>query len=409
VIREASLETRCCIAGGGPAGILTGYLLARAGVDVVVLEKHADFFRDFRGDTVHPSTLRILDELGLLDAFLKVPHNEVHELRARFGETSVPMADFGHVPGRCKFLVLMPQWDFLNFIAEQAKQFPAFKLMMNAEATDLIRSDGRISGVSVRTQEGTLAVSADFVIAADGRSSVLRERAGLKILDLGAPIDVLWMRLSRHPSDPNQAFGSIGPGGLLVTIDRGDYFQCALLIRKGGYDEVRTRGLERLGAEITALAPFLSDRVAELQSWDQIKLLSVTVDRLKCWFLPGLLCIGDAAHAMSPVGGVGINLAIQDAVAAANALAEPLQRGNVETRVLEGVQRRRELPTKIIQSVQVFIQNRILSAVLAGRGPSKPPAIVRLFGAVPFLRRIPAYVIGIGFRSEHVRTPSAGS
>ena len=401
---EESLKTDCCIAGGGPAGIMAGYLLARAGVDVVVLEKHADFFRDFRGDTIHPSTLRVVDELGLLDEFLKVPHNEIRELSARFGDTALKLADFRHVPGRCKFMMLMPQWDFLNFMAEHGRALPTFHLMMNAEATDLIRGNGRIVGVTAQTPQGPLNINADLVIAADGRSSKLRELAGLEVLDIGAPIDVLWMRISRKTSDPPQTFGNIAPGGFLVTIDRGDYYQCAFVIHKGGYDEVRARGLEQLRAQLVRLAPFLEDRVGELQSWDQIKMLSVTVDRLKRWFAPGFLCIGDSAHAMSPVGGIGINLAIQDAVAAANALSDPLRRGPVGPELLESVQRRRELPTKLTQKLQVAVQDRVLAPVLEGRLGAKPPLIVRIVGAVPLLRRIPAYVIGIGFRPEHVRS-----
>jgi 2-polyprenyl-6-methoxyphenol hydroxylase-like FAD-dependent oxidoreductase len=403
-VSEEFLTTHCCIAGGGPAGIMAGYLLARAGVDVIVLEKHADFFRDFRGDTIHPSTLRIVDELGLLDDFLKVPHNEIRELSARFGDTVLKLADFRHVPGRCKFLALMPQWDFLNFMAEHARPLATFRLIMNAEATDLIRGNGRIVGVTAQTPQSTLTITADLVIAADGRSSTLRERAGLEVLNIGAPIDVLWMRISRKVSDPPQSFGNLAPGGFLVTIDRGDYYQCAFVIHKGGYDEVRARGLEQLREKIVSLAPFLGDRIGELQSWDQISMLSVSVDRLKRWYAPGLLCIGDAAHAMSPVGGIGINLAIQDAVATANALAEPLRRGPVEPELLESVERRREFPTKLTQWLQVTIQNRVLAPVLAGRMGSAPPLIVRIIGAVPLLRQIPAYVVGIGFRPEHVRS-----
>jgi 2-polyprenyl-6-methoxyphenol hydroxylase-like FAD-dependent oxidoreductase len=403
-VSEEFLTTHCCIAGGGPAGIMAGYLLARAGVDVIVLEKHADFFRDFRGDTIHPSTLRIVDELGLLDDFLKVPHNEIRELSARFGDTVLKLADFRHVPGRCKFLALMPQWDFLNFMAEHARPLATFRLIMNAEATDLIRGNGRIVGVTAQTPQSTLTITADLVIAADGRSSTLRERAGLEVLNIGAPIDVLWMRISRKVSDPPQSFGNIAPGGFLVTIDRGDYYQCAFVIHKGGYDEVRARGLEQLREKIVSLAPFLGDRIGELQSWDQISMLSVSVDRLKRWYAPGLLCIGDAAHAMSPVGGIGINLAIQDAVATANALAEPLRRGPVEPELLESVERRREFPTKLTQWLQVTIQNRVLAPVLAGRMGSAPPLIVRIIGTVPLLRQIPAYVVGIGFRPEHVRS-----
>jgi len=405
-VSEEFLETHCCIAGGGPAGLVAGYLLARAGIDVIVLEKHADFFRDFRGDTIHPSTLRIVDELGLLDDFLKVPHNEIRQLSARFGETVLQLADFRYVPGRCKFMALMPQWDFLNFMAEHGRPLSTFRLIMNAEATDLIRGNGRIVGVTAKTPQGTLSITADLVIAADGRSSTLRERAGLEVLNIGAPIDVLWMRISRKVSDPPQSFGNIAPGGFLVTIDRGDYYQCAFVIHKGGYDEVRARGLEPLREQLVRLAPFLGDRIGELQSWDQIQMLSVSVDRLKRWFAPGLLCIGDAAHAMSPVGGIGINLAIQDAVATANALAEPLRRGPVEPELLESVQRRRELPTKLTQKLQVAVQDRVLTPVLTGRMGAAPPLILRIISAVPLLQRIPAYVVGIGFRPEHVRSSS---
>ncbi len=386
--------------------MMAGFLLARAGVDVIVLEKHADFFRDFRGDTIHPSTLRIMDELGLLGAFLKLPHTEARVLSARFGDVTVPIADFRHVPGPCKFIALMPQWDFLNFLAEQARTLGPFRLLMEAAATDLIYGDGRIAGVRAQTPQGQLTVSADLVIAADGRHSVLRERAGLTPLTVGVPIDVLWTRLSRRTSDPDQALGSVAPGGFLVLIDRGDYFQCALIIRKGGFAAIEAAGLEALRAQIATLAPFLSDRVGELKAWDQIKLLSVAVDRLKTWHRPGLLCIGDAAHAMSPVGGVGINLAIQDAVATANTLAETLRRGPVERRLLEAVQRRRELPTRLTQTVQVFVQNRVLTRVLAAREKIIPPAIVRVVAALPFVRRIPAYAIGVGLRPERVRTPA---
>ena len=404
--QQNSRQVRCCIAGGGPAGMMAGYLLARAGIDVVVLEKHADFFRDFRGDTIHPSTLGLMDELGLLDDFLKVPHNQVRQISARFGETVIPIADFSHVPGRSKFLVLMPQWDFLNFLAERGRRLPSFRLLMEAEATDLIRKDGQVTGVRVQTPSGPLEVHADLVIAADGRHSVLRERAGLEVLDIGVPIDVLWMRISRLPDDPDQVFGSIAPGGFFVMLARGDYYQCALVIRKGGYDEVRAEGLPKLAERVLRLAPFLGARVDELKSWDQISLLSVTIDRLKTWFVPGLLCIGDAAHAMSPVGGVGINLAIQDAVAAANAAYAPLRTGPVEPSVLASVQRRRELPTKLIQALQVFIQKRVLGPVLAAQGPIRPPALLKVLVAIPPLRWIPAYVIGIGPRPERVRTPA---
>lgn len=399
-----SLEARCCIVGGGPAGVVSGYLLARAGVDVVVLEKHADFFRDFRGDTIHPSTLTLMDELGLLDAFLQRPHSEATELGIRFGSVAVPIADFCHVPGRCKFLAFMPQWDFLDFFVQQARAFPGFRIAMGAEATELIRDDGRVTGVVARTSEGALTVRADLVIVAEGRHSTLRGRAALTVKNIGAPIDVLWMRLSRKADDPGQAFGNVGADGLLVAIDRGDYYQCAFVIRKGEFAAIEARGLTAFRERVGTLAPFLRDRTGELAQWDDVKLLTVTVDRLTTWYRGGLLCIGDAAHAMSPVGGVGINLAIQDAVATANALAAPLLADALETQHLRAVQRRRELPTRLTQMLQVFVQDRILARVLTGRRRTGPPALVRLFGAIPALRRLPALVVGIGFRPEHVRT-----
>ncbi len=399
-----SLEARCCIVGGGPAGVVSGYLLARAGVDVVVLEKHADFFRDFRGDTIHPSTLTLMDELGLLDAFLQRPHSEATELGIRFGSVAVPIADFRHVPGRCKFLAFMPQWDFLDFFVQQARAFPGFRIAMGAEATELIRDDDRVTGVVARTSEGALTVRADLVIVAEGRHSTLRGRAALTVKNIGAPIDVLWMRLSRKADDPGQAFGNVGADGLLVAIDRGDYYQCAFVIRKGEFAAIEARGLAAFRERVGTLAPFLRDRTGELAQWDDVKLLTVTVDRLTTWYRGGLLCIGDAAHAMSPVGGVGINLAIQDAVATANVLAAPLLAGAARTQHLRAVQRRRELPTRLTQMLQVFAQDRILAGVLAGRARTGPPAVVRLFGAIPFLRRLPAFVVGLGFRPEHVRT-----
>jgi 2-polyprenyl-6-methoxyphenol hydroxylase-like FAD-dependent oxidoreductase len=399
-----TMHARCCIAGGGPAGVMLGFLLARAGVDVMVLEKHADFFRDFRGDTIHPSTLEVVHELGLLEDFLKRPHQELRELRGWVGDAMVPVADFSHLPTRCKFVVLMPQWDFLDFLARHGRKYPTFRMRMQAEVTGLIEEGGRVVGVRARTPNGALEVRADLTIGADGRHSTVREQAGLEIIDLGAPMDVLWMRLSQRPGDPKQSLGRFESGHVFVMIDRGDYWQCAFVIPKSGFDEVKRRGLEAFREEVARVAPFVRDRVGELAGWDDLKLLTVAVDRLRQWYRPGLLCIGDAAHAMSPIGGIGINLAVQDAVAAANILAEPLRRGAAAVDRLRAVQRRRELPTRLTQRAQILIQNRIISRVLAGARTTSLPLPLRLLRDWPFLRRIPARLIGLGVRPEHVRT-----
>ena len=404
-IREVSV--RCCIAGGGPAGMMLGFLLARAGIAVQVLEKHADFLRDFRGDTIHPSTLEVMHELGVLEDFLQRPHQEVRSLGAQIGDISLQVADFTHLPTRCRFLALMPQWDFLNFIEEQAKRYPGFRLEMETEATALIEEGGRVTGVLAETPQGSLAVRADLVVGADGRHSTVREKAGLERVDLGAPMDVLWMRLSRRPSDPEQTLGRVGAGRFLVMLNRGDYWQCAFVIPKGGFDQIRQRGLADFRAEIARLAPYLGDRVGELAGWPDIKLLTVAVDRLRVWHRPGLLCIGDAAHAMSPVGGVGINLAIQDAVAAANILAPRLLKGGVTEDDLQRVQRRREFPTRATQQLQVFIQNRVIGQVLQSSAEPSPPLLLRLLEWWPRLQRIPARLVGLGFRPEHVRLSAA--
>ena len=404
-----SLTTTCCIAGGGPAGIMLGFLLARAGVHVTVLEKHADFFRDFRGDTIHPSTLELMHELGLLDEFLKVPHDEVRELTAQIGDARVKVADFTHLPTRCKFVALMPQWDFLDFLAKQGKRFPAFDLRMQAEAVDLIEEDCRVAGVRAQTPEGTLDIRADLVVGCDGRHSTVRERAGLNVENLGAPIDVLWFRLSRHAADTPETFGHVEAGRMMIMLNRGDYWQCAYVIPKGGIDAVKREGLDAFRQKVLAMSPFLGDRIGELDGWDKIKLLTVAVDRLKTWHRPGLLCIGDAAHAMSPVGGVGVNLAVQDAVAAANILAQPLKERRVTAEVLAAVEARRAFPMRVIQRMQVFVHNRVLTRVLTSKGRIAPPWPVRLLNRFPLLRRLPAYIIGIGVRPEHIRTPASAS
>ena len=404
-VREVSV--RCCIASGGPAGMILGLLLARAGVAVRVLEKHADFLRDFRGDTIHPSTLEVMHELGILEEFLQRPHQEVRTLGAQVGDVFLQVADFEHLPTHCRFVALMPQWDFLNFIAEHAKRYPGFQLEMEAEATALIEEGGRVTGLRAETPQGGLTVHADLVVGADGRHSIVREKAGLEITNLGAPMDVLWMRLSRRSGDPGQTLGRVDTGRIFVMLNREDYWQCAYVIPKGGFDQIRQSGLALFRDEIVRLAPYLRDRVGELTDWSDIKLLTVTVDRLRVWHRPGLLCIGDAAHAMSPIGGVGINLAIQDAVAAANILAPRLRQGAPSDEDLRAVQRRREFPTRATQQLQLFIQNRVVGRVLESTERLSPPLALRLLDQWALLRRIPARLVGLGFRPEHVMSPAA--
>jgi 2-polyprenyl-6-methoxyphenol hydroxylase-like FAD-dependent oxidoreductase len=400
-----TLQTRCCIVGGGPAGMMLGFLLARMGVNAVVLEKHADFLRDFRGDTIHPSTLEVVYELGLLDDFLKRPHQEVRHLAGQIGNETVAIGDFTHLPTHCKFLGLMPQWDFLNFIAEHARRYHSFHLRTEAEVTDLAEESGNIVGVKAKTPTGELEVRADLTVGADGRRSRVRECAGLSVLNLGAPMDVLWMRMSRHATDPEQTFGRFDSGRILVFINREDYWQIAYVIPKGKADELRQQGLPVFRQDLVRLAPFLRDRVDELRDWDDIKLLTVAVDRLKRWFRPGLLCIGDAAHAMSPIGGVGINLAIQDAVATANILGERLRQGTLTLNDLGAVQKRRTFPTRATQRMQLIVQNNVIRRVLDTTKPITPPWPLKLLGRWKFLQRIPARVVGMGVRPEHVKTP----
>ena len=400
-----TITTSCVIAGGGPAGMMCGFLLARAGVDVVVLEKHADFLRDFRGDTVHPSTLQIMYELGLLDAFLRRPHQEVRELASQIGDDRVMIADFSHLPIHCRFIAMMPQWDFLDFVAEHAKLYPSFKLKMLAKADGLMQDGDAIVGLTAKQPQGRLEVRSDLVIGADGRHSIVREKAGLKVEDLGAPMDVLWFRLAKRANDGGQTLGQLQAGVVFVMLDRGDYWQCAYVITKGGLAELRREGLETFRAAVAALDPKLEDRVQAIASWDDVKLLTVTVDRLQRWYRQGLLCIGDAAHAMSPIGGVGINLAIQDAVAAANILWLPLRARTVSEDMLRKVQERREFPTRTTQRLQLFIQDHVVSNVLARTTRPSAPFGVRLLDWLPVLRRIPARLLGLGFRPEHVRTP----
>jgi 2-polyprenyl-6-methoxyphenol hydroxylase-like FAD-dependent oxidoreductase len=387
--------------------MMLGFLLARAGLEVVVLEKHGDFLRDFRGDTIHPATLELMHELGLLEDFLQRPHNEVRQLDAEFGAERVTVADFSHLPTRCKFIAFMPQWDFLNFLAEHGKRYPGFHLMMETEGTDLIEENGRFVGVCATGKQGPLEIRADLVVGTDGRHSTMRAKAGFEVMNLGAPMDVLWMRISRRPGDPGQTFGRVDAGRFIIMLERGDYWQCAFVIRKGGFEEIQQRGLDAFRRDLATLAPYLGDRVNEIADWKQMSLLSVAVDRLKTWCCPGLLCIGDSAHAMSPIGGVGINLAIQDAVATANILAARLRDGSVSVDALREVQTRREFPTRMTQGLQIFIQNRFISVVLSSHERRPLPRILKLIRRWSMLRRIPARVIGMGFRPEHVHTPEA--
>ncbi len=399
-----TISTTCLIVGGGPAGMMCGYLLARAGVDVTVLEKHKDFLRDFRGDTVHPSTLQILHELGLLDDFLKLPFTKVSHAGIDIGDAHFQVGDFGRLNTVCKFIAMMPQWDFLDFLSGRAKKFPNFRLMMETEAKDLIAQGDRIAGVLATGPAGNIQIKAGLTIAADGRGSILRDKSGLPLRDLGAPFDVLWLRLPVLPGDPAGLIGKVKGGQLLVMIYRSDYWQCAYIIAKGGFDAIKAEGLSKFRNRLKEVAGFAARRVDEaIRDFDQVKLLTVTVNRLESWARPGLQCIGDAAHAMSPIGGVGINLAIQDAVAAANILGPVLRRGVPRLSDLKKVQKRREFPTKVIQAFQVAAQNRLLAPTIKATDTPKPPWIVRLFNDHPRLQGLPARLVGLGIRPEHVK------
>jgi 2-polyprenyl-6-methoxyphenol hydroxylase-like FAD-dependent oxidoreductase len=392
-----SIETTCCVVGGGPAGIMLGYLLARAGVAVTVLEKHQDFFRDFRGDTVHPSTLEILRELGLLEDFLQVPHQQLTSIGGVVGDFRFEAADFRHLPTHCKFVALMPQWDFLDFLSSRAKKFPGFRLLMQHEAVGLVPE-----GVEARTPEGPLQIRARLVVGCDGRHSTIRQAANLEVLEFGVPIDVLWFRLSRKPDDPEQLLGNINYGKALILINRGDYFQSGLIIPKGSFERIQRDGLDAFREDISKIAPYLGDRVQELENWDRIKLLTVRINRLPRWHLPGLLCIGDAAHAMSPAGGVGINLAIQDAVATANLLAEHLRAGAVPEAALASVQQRREFPTRVTQFLQVNA-HKAFAKIFDNPGPIKAPWQLRAAVRIPGIQRLIARAVGLGARPEHIQ------
>lgn len=404
---QASLKAQCCIVGGGPAGMMLGYLLGRAGIETLVLEKHADFFRDFRGDTVHPSTLQVMDELGLIDDFLKLPHDKLQKLDGYFGTTTLRLADISRTGAKHPFIAFMPQWDFLNFLRDKGQRYPKLKVMMSTEATDLLWSDGVVTGVKAKGPEGPIEISADLVVACDGRHSVVRPSAKLDVEEIGAPMDVLWFRVSKG-SESESVLARIESGKMMVTLDRGTYWQCAYVIAKGQYEVVKARGIEAFRADVVELAPILKSGIADVKSWDDVKLLTVAINRLTRWTRPGLLCIGDAAHAMSPVGGVGINLAVQDAVATANLLAAKMLKGRLSEDDLDAVRRRREFPVRMTQAMQVIVQNNVITLALKpGSEPIKPPLFARVVNAIPWLQGITARFIAIGVRPEHVHSPEA--
>lgn len=402
----ASRANDLVIVGGGPAGMMAGLLFARAGVKTLVLEKHGDFLRDFRGDTVHPSTLRLFHELGLLTALLERPHDKVSDIGALIGGQAVEIADFSHFDRRWNFIAMMPQWEFLDFVAAEARHYPDFNLRLNTEATDLLWTGDRVTGVRC----GTEKIPARLVIAADGRRSLLRAKAALPVDDLGAPMDVFWFRLPKARGPANETTGIFDAGRILVLIDRGDYWQCAYVFAKGEADAVRARGLDAFRSEIRRIAPLVAGAADAIAGWDEVKLLTVALDRLESWHRGGLLVIGDAAHAMSPIGGVGINVAIQDAVAAANILAGAMAEGRDVDPLLPWVERRRRWAVRVIQALQGAAQRRIIGPMLAQRPDAgvRLPMALRLLGRVPILRRLPAAVIGYGPRPEHIRSPDAG-
>lgn len=401
-----TLAVQCCIVGGGPAGMMLGYLLGRAGIKTVVLEKHADFFRDFRGDTVHPSTMKVMQELGLLDDFLKIPHQKVSRMEGVFGNTTVRIADLTRLDTPCPFIAFMPQWDFLNFLEDKGRHFTSLQVLKSTEAVDLLRDGERVTGVAATSMEGQLRILADLTVACDGRHSTLREQAGLKVEDIGAPIDVLWFRVGKSKADSDGVFARIKSGQMMVMLDRDDYWQCAYVISKGKIDAIKARGLDAFLANVVALAPVLGKNIGDVKTWDEVKLLTVTIDRLKRWALPGLLCIGDAAHAMSPVGGVGVNLAVQDAVATANLLFDKFDRGGPSLADLERIQERRLFPARMTQAMQVIVQDNVINLALS-EANLPPPMAVRLITKFPWLQGITARAIGIGVRPEHVHSAEA--
>jgi 2-polyprenyl-6-methoxyphenol hydroxylase-like FAD-dependent oxidoreductase len=403
-----TIHARCCIVGGGPAGMMLGYLFGRAGIETLVLEKHADFFRDFRGDTVHPSTLQVMDELGLIDGFLKLPHQELQTMEGMFGNERLRIADLSRLNVKYPFIAFMPQWDFLDFLRESGRRFPTLKVMMNANATDLVWSGEKVAGVKADTPDGPVEIRAELTVGCDGRHSLVRERAGLEVEEIGAPMDVLWFRVGRRAAETENLFARIQTGKMLVTFDRGDYWQCAYVIPKGQFEAVKALGLDAFRNAVTGMAPILASGISDVKTWDDVKPLTVAINRLKRWARPGLLCIGDAAHAMSPVGGVGVNLAVQDAVATANLLAAKLSAsGRLSENELDAVRRRREFPVRMTQAMQVFVQNKIIS--LAIKGDDKPirvPMFARLINALPWLRGVTARFVAVGVRPEHVRSPA---
>lgn len=403
---ERQIETGCAIVGAGPGGLMLGFILARAGVDVTVLEKHGDFLRDFRGDTIHPSTLNVMKELDLLDEVLKLPHTQAPRLHAEIGGKDITIADFSRLPAACRFIAFMPQWEFLDFLAREASRYPNFRLVMNATVEDVIEDKGRIAGVRASTAEGPLAVRAPLTIGADGRNSIVREKAGLEVESFGKPSEVLWMKLSHQPDDPPYVMGHGGPRQGFIMVDRGDYWQCGYVVRKDTFAEIKARGLDAFRDAVAAVSPLPAERMQEVQAWDDVHLLSVRIDRLKRWWRPGLLCIGDAAHAMSPIGGFGVNLAVQDAVAAANILGPPLRSRKLADRHLAAVEARRRFPTRATQKLQLMMRSDRRKREDDGRKRSGPPAFMRGIARWPMLAHLAGRLIGLGFRPEHVRLPA---
>ncbi|MFT3731460.1 MAG: FAD-dependent oxidoreductase [Hyphomicrobium sp.] len=407
-ITEPDIATACAIVGAGPAGLMLGLLLARAGIDVTVIEKHGDFLRDFRGDTIHPSTLEVMHELGLADELLKLPHTEARSLHAEIGGKDITIADFSWLPTKNRFIVFMPQWDFLNFLAREAGRYPNFRLLMRTEVTDLITDDGRIAGLRASSPDGPITIRSSLIVGADGRNSVTRRLAGLDVESFGIPSEVLWMKFSHSTDDPPYVMGHAGPRQGFVMIDRGNYWQCGYIVRQGTYADIKAGGIEAFKSMVAAVSPLPADRVQELHSFDDVHLLSIRIDRLKRWWRPGLLCIGDAAHAMSPIGGVGVNLAIQDAVAAANILAAPLMRGTASDDDLAAFEKRRTFPTKATQKIQLMMRSEKRKREANETTRSGPPGFIKGIARWPILAHVAGRLIGLGFRPEHVRIKTRG-